>query len=142
MEPSKIRYADLSKDNKAILKTNEVTNHMFNQRMKTGWELYDAIHLPNTFRLIDGEIKRSISINDEIYYMYPHHDFKMKFYKLDTQDVVKRIKNGATMEQATSVVNSDSSFDKGRVAKKARVNKINYAQLLFEQSCKQFLEDK
>lgn len=142
IDQSEIRYKDLSKEDKVILNANSVTNTAFNHRMKMGWELYDAINLPSSFRSVDGEIKRSINVNGEIYHIYPYHYFKMQFYKLSSYDIIKRIDNGATIEQATSVINGASKYDIAPVVEQEKDNKINYAQLLFEQSCKQFLEAK
>lgn len=127
IDQSEIRYKDLSKEDKAILNANSVTNTAFNHRMKMGWELYDAINLPSSFRSVDGEIKRSINVNGETHHIYPYHYFKMQFYKLSSYDIIKRIDNGATIEQATSVINGASKYDIAPV---------------IEQSCKQFLEAK
>lgn len=142
LNPTEIRYNDLDEHDKAKLKSNSITNTIFNQRMRMGWELYDAINLPNTFRNVNGEILQELKVNDTTYRLYPHHYFKMQFYKLTNKDIGKRIENGATVEQATSAIKDGSIYDKGKVVKKKKPKGKTYAQLLFEQSCRQFLEAK
>ena len=143
MEQSEVRYKDLDNVDKATLNINGVTNAVFNQRMKRGWELYDAINLPNSFRTIDGEVRKSLHVNGTIFFIYPHHYYKIVAYKLDEYDLIKRILNGATLDEAVKLNKGsnvyDKSFEQREQEKKARPT---YAQLLFKQACKQFLEAK
>lgn len=143
MYKENLRYKDLEKHEKATLNANGVTNAVFNQRIKRGWELYDAINLPSSFRTVDGEVRKSLVVNGEVFFIYPHHYYKMVAYKLNEYDLINRILNGATLDEAVKSSKSNSVYDKSvkqrELERKARPT---YAQLLFKQACKQFLEAK
>ncbi|WP_433912321.1 hypothetical protein [Staphylococcus sp. LKG3-3] len=150
MEQSEIRYNDLDKDEKAILKANNVSKNVFNQRIKRGWDPYDAIHLPTAFRTIDGEVRKTLVTRDNVYFLYPNHYYQMQAHGLTNTDVIKRIHKGAAFDEAVNIPAGKSDYDEleeivmqeAPVKEQTDDNKINYAQLLFEQSCKQFLEAK
>jgi len=143
MEQTNVRYNDLEKHEKATLNANGVTAAVFNQRIKRGWKLYDAINLPGSFRTIDGEIRKSLFVTGEVFFIYPHHYYKMLVYKLNEYDLINRILNGATLDEAVNSSKGNSEYDRSVIqSKKETKTKPNYAQLLFEQSCKQFLEAK
>lgn len=143
MYQENVRYKDLDNIDKATLNINGVSNAVFNQRIKRGWEVYDAINLPNSFRTIDGEIRKSLLVNGTIFFIYPHHYYKMSAYNLNEFDVINRILNGATLDEAVKSSKGcnvyDKTFEQREEEKKARPT---YAQLLFKQACKQFLEAK
>lgn len=144
------RYNDLSKDEKAVLKTNNVSNNVFNQRIKRGWDVYDAIHLPTAFRTIDGEVRKTLVTRNNVHFIYPHHYYQMQAHNLTNTDVIKRIQNGSSFDEAVNTPATKSEYDfaphqevhEAKQLQQADNEKINYAQLLFEQSCKQFLEAK
>ncbi|MGW7919217.1 hypothetical protein ACWEXK_12405 [Staphylococcus xylosus] len=143
MYQTNVRYRDLKNDEKATLKANGVTNNVFNQRIKRGWELYDAINLPNSFRTIDGEVRKSLVVDGVVFFIYPHHYYKMSAYKLDEYDLIKRIENGATLDEAVKSSRGCSIYDKSKEQREVEEKvRPTYAQLLFKQSCKQFLEAK
>lgn len=143
MYQDNIRYRDLKDDEKAKVDENGVSNAVFNQRIKRGWEIYDAINLPNTFRTIDGEIRKSLVVNGTIFFIYPHHYYKMVDYNLEEYDLLNRILNGATLDDAVKSSKGCSVYDK-TVEQREKEEKARptYAQLLFKQACKQFLEAK
>lgn len=143
MYQTNVKYRDLKNDEKATLNANGVTNVVFNQRIKRGWELYDAINLPNSFRTIDGEVRKSIVVNGVVYFIYPHHYYKMIAYKLDQYDLINRIENGATLDEAVNSSKGCSIYDKSVEQRKIEAKaRPTYAQLLFKQACRQFLEAK
>lgn len=151
MEREITRYNHLNKEEKALLKLNGVSNQTFNQRVKRGWDVYDAIHLPSSFRMYDGELRKTLVTRENVHFVFPNHYYKMQAHGLTSADVINRINNGAAFNDAINLLNGDSEYDEVQNEEKiielpqvqqSQDNKTSYAQLLFEQSCKQFLEAK
>ncbi|MDW4175331.1 hypothetical protein QI193_02815 [Staphylococcus saprophyticus] len=143
-------YRSLKDSEKLVLALNDVSSKSFNDRKRTGWDPYDAIHLPKGFQLIDGYVGKYLKLrNDKYVVIYPEHYYEMQQNDVNESMVVNRIKNGATLEQAIKHSYKNNEFDfKKQTKQKATIfntqylKSIPYSELLFQQACKQFLEAK
>lgn len=139
-------YNKLSKDEKAIVEESGLSKETYNRRMKNHWTKDNAMYLPPEFKRVGNQYIRRLYVDSiEIQVSVKNH-YKMRAKGLTDEDVMNRIANGATLEMSIACSPGRSVFDKTyqeRVAmylEKERT--VNYCDLLFQQSCRQFLEAK
>lgn len=134
------KHFKLTNDEKEMLKENNITRYRFRSRIKQGWTTDEAIMLDSSFRMIDGVPTKKVYVANETLAVTSEEYFAMRSKGVTLNDFCIRYRRGATRHEAINTRIGESKYDKPPELIKAR--KKDYAQILFEQSCKQFLEVK
>lgn len=149
-------YKDLTDNEKRILERGGIDRQTYNRRVSTHWSEEDALFLPSKFRLRDGEISYKLEFYTQTFWVLPRHYYRMQMNGLDEDIILKRIANGAAnLNEAVERKKGLSRYDipihirearqkreKATIFNTNNLKQIPYAELLFQQSCKQFLEVK